>query len=155
MRSFIQRMKSRLKGRLIHSATERRPYVYLGTEYGGWPVVQEHINNKSTILSFGLGTDISFDLEAIKLFGCRVIGFDPTPRSINWLSQQHLPAAFSYHQVGIASEDGEAEFYPPKDGAHVSFSSQVSADRQSIEPIKAPVKKLSTILTEYSLPTPY
>ena len=39
---------------------------YLGTEYGGWLVDLDLIPERSTIVSAGIGEDISFDLELIR-----------------------------------------------------------------------------------------
>jgi len=58
-----------------HPATE-----YFGTAYGGWPVITSQLDSTSTVLSFGLGEDISFDLGVIDRFGSAVHGFDPTPK---------------------------------------------------------------------------
>jgi FkbM family methyltransferase len=152
MKKVLRRLKSKLTGRLIHSPTVSLPYDYFGTDYGGWPILKSTLSADSIILSFGLGTDISFDLAVIRACGCRVIGFDPTPRSIDWLAKQTLPEQFQYHQIGIAATDDEADFFPPSDGAHVSFSSQPSAATASLTPIRAPVRRLSTILDELQIP---
>lgn len=151
MKKLLRRLKATLSGRLIHKPSVSVPYNYYGTDYGGWPILVSSLNADSKVLSFGLGTDISFDLAVINAFGCQVIGFDPTPRSIEWLSKQRLPEQFKFHQIGIASSDGEAEFFPPADGQHVSFSSQASAASASVTPIKAPVRRLSTLLAELQL----
>ena len=39
-----------------------------GSQYGGWDVAVEHVNNTSVIYSFGIGTDASFDTEMIKRY---------------------------------------------------------------------------------------
>ncbi len=152
MKKLLRRLKARFSGRLIHKPAVSFSYQYYGTDYGGWPVIASSLNEDSIVLSFGLGTDISFDLAVITAFGCRVIGFDPTPRSIDWLSRQTLPQKFQFHQIGIAATDDEAEFFPPADGEHVSFSSQPSAGTASLMPIKAPVRRLSTLLDELEIP---
>ena len=46
---------------------------YLGTEYGGWLVDLDLIPERSTIVSAGIGEDISFDLELIRQKRCNVI----------------------------------------------------------------------------------
>merc|ERR1712070_537593 len=53
----------------------------LGSDYGGWSVVLDLLSPHSVIYSFGLGQDISWDLELIKASGAHVHGFDNTPRS--------------------------------------------------------------------------
>ena len=49
------------------------------------------------IYSFGIGEDISFDTELIGLYSCIVHGFDPTPRSINWIHFNTTPNKFIFH----------------------------------------------------------
>ena len=55
---------------------------YFGSKYGGW-YIYDHVNlNNSTIISCGVGEDISFDIEMINKYKLKVIFVDPTPRSI-------------------------------------------------------------------------
>lgn len=154
MKRFLKTIAATVRGRRIHRAEVSLPYVYLGTEYGGWPLLEGEITDRSLILSFGLGTDISFDLAAIERFGCRVIGFDPTPKSIAWLSRQTLPVNFTFHGIGIGAADGEADFFPPENAEHTSFSAQVGAGRGDVSPIRAPIRRLSTLLADFDLPVP-
>jgi hypothetical protein len=62
--------------------------VRLGSRYGGWDIVADRINDDSVIYSFGVGEDISFDLELIQNYGVVVHAFDPTPKSIQWVRGQ-------------------------------------------------------------------
>ena len=55
---------------------------FLGTPYGGWNFVTNKNLENSTIISAGVGEDISFDIEFINLFGGKVLFVDPTPRSL-------------------------------------------------------------------------
>jgi FkbM family methyltransferase len=54
---------------------------FLGTDYGGWVVDLSLIPEQSTIISAGIGEDISFDTALISRRGCNIIGVDPTPKS--------------------------------------------------------------------------
>jgi len=101
------------------------------------------------MLSFGVGEDISFDLEAIKL-GITVHAFDPTPRCHAWIAKQTLPPAFNFHPYGIAAEDGHAEFYPPADPKHVSYSAQAGVG-QSGSAVSIPVFRLGTIVDRLNM----
>ena len=42
-------------------------FSLVGTQYGGWCIDLDLIPEKSTIISAGVGEDISFDKELIKL----------------------------------------------------------------------------------------
>ena len=81
----------------------------------------------------------------INKFGSLVYAFDPTPESANWLSRQRLPGQFEFHPAGLASFDGQGEFYLPQDSRTVSHS----IDQQSYvgtSSIHVPVQRISTIM---------
>ena len=59
----------------------------LGSEYGSSVVVLDLIAPESTIISAGVGEDISFDLELIKQKGCKVIGIDPTDKAKTYVEK--------------------------------------------------------------------
>jgi hypothetical protein len=54
-----------------------------GSEYGGRVLSPKLLSTNFQILSFGVGTDISFDLELIGELGVTIHAFDPTPKSID------------------------------------------------------------------------
>jgi len=86
--------------------------LFLGSKYGGWWVCPSTISPSSIIYSFGVGDDISFDLAMIERYQVHVFAFDPTPRSIDWLSTQNLPEHFHFFDYGVAKFDGTAKLYP-------------------------------------------
>jgi len=116
-----------------------------GSEYGGWTICPDMITSESIVYSFGIGNDISFDIELIERFGVTVYAFDPTPKSIGWLKSQKLPEKFKAFDFGIADHDGFALFYPPQNPSHVSYSAVKKALFPQ-EPIKAQVYRLQTIM---------
>jgi FkbM family methyltransferase len=122
-------------------------HIVLGTVYGGWPIIPALTKRDSVVYSFGVGEDVSFDLAIINKFGCHVHAFDPTPKSIQWVSQQNLPQEFEFHPLGIGAKNGELTFYPPVDPKHVSFTIKRHA-RSRGEPTKAPVNDLETIMCQ-------
>lgn len=62
---------------------KRRPGILeFGSRYGRWAIDATRMSESTVIASFGLGDDVSFEDEVIARFGCRVVGFDPTPRSL-------------------------------------------------------------------------
>lgn len=105
-----------------------KPTVYVnkkwyGNSYGGFYVCQDFIGSNSIIYSFGIGEDISFDMELIKNHNSSVFAFDPTPKSINWVNQhEQLPANFSFFEYGLADRSGTVNFFLPKNSEHVSGS---------------------------------
>ena len=58
--------------------------IRLGSNYGGWHFLDHQNLNGTTIVSFGVGEDISFDIEFINKYNAKVVLVDPTPRSINY-----------------------------------------------------------------------
>jgi FkbM family methyltransferase len=138
----------------LHAAEVRLPHKVLGTDYGGWPLLTEHTPHSPLVFAFGVGEDISFDLAAIEQFGATVHAFDPTPRCRAWVERQTLPAAFHFHPIGLAAEDGEAEFFAPEKDVNVSFSAQPGPQSDRSLAVTAPVKRLSTIIAELGTAMP-
>ena len=62
----------------------------IGSDYGGWHVDTAFIPRKGYVISAGLGTDISFDMEVIKRFGCVVVGVDPTTLTLEAVRKSGL-----------------------------------------------------------------
>jgi FkbM family methyltransferase len=110
---------------ILYRQDERRTdMVRLGTEYGGWWVPRDLLGPDSICYAGGVGTDISFDLGLIGLFGCCVWGIDPTPKSITWIEGQNIDQRFALGPIGLAGESGQLRFYSPENSAHVSHSTK-------------------------------
>lgn len=126
------------------------PKVHLGTNYGGWfvaPGVLPH-DRQPIVLSFGVGDDISFDIEMITRYNAMVYAFDPTPRSVAWLAQQTgLPKAFEAFASGVADHDGIESFSLPT----VPEWGDYSVRRDSADKIDCDVKRISTVVNELKL----
>jgi FkbM family methyltransferase len=135
----------RLTGKPRYGVEASLPSVHLGTSYGGYAVVLDGLGPDSIVYSFGLGEDISFDLALIERTGCKVFGFDPTPRSIDWVRSQALPPQLQVQGVGVAGHDGKVSFAPPKDPTHISHSmvTGAGAGRATIE---VEVRRLGTLM---------
>lgn len=145
-----------LRGRLVFALNGYWPKIvqhagikYFGTEYGGWPVIEHLLDSESVVLSFGLGEDISFDLGVIEKFNCKVIGFDPTPKSVEWLSKQSLPENFQFVNVGLAGETGTIEFNAPENPDFASYSA--THESNSEKKVVLPVKDLESLVDELKL----
>lgn len=113
--------------------------IFLGTESGGWWICPTDLNEHSIIYDLGVGDDISFSLECIETFGCKVFAFDPTPRSIEFIENKNLPEQFLFRPYAIANYDGELTLCFPKQEEHISLSiasSQTAGDEEIIVPCK-------------------
>jgi FkbM family methyltransferase len=114
-----------------------------GTEYGGWTICPDHLSACSTIYSFGIGEDASFDTEVIRHYGAEVHAFDPTPKSLDWVKKQSWPAKFHFHPIGIGASDRVAAFFPPENPGHVSHS--ILERGSAASAIQVKLQRLATI----------
>lgn len=64
---------------------------YLGTEYGGWSVDLDEINDGDFIIDAGLGEDVSFIEELNQLKKVEIIGVDPTEKSHTYVENKNIP----------------------------------------------------------------
>ncbi len=124
--------------------------VYLGKTGASWPICPEALPANPLVYSFGVGEDISFDLELIRLFNATVHAFDPTPRAIAWISGQQRPANFHFHPCGLADHDGISRFRLPVNPAHVSHS--IVAEDSAAPSCELPVKRIQTFISELEHP---
>ena len=113
---------------------------------GSWIINPECIDSNSVIYSFGIGRDLSLELELIEKHETKIHAFDPTPVSLDWVSKQFLPVDLSVHEYGVAAFDGDLEFEIPRKQTGAHFSPVKRYKYKSTGTYKAPVKRLSTIL---------
>jgi FkbM family methyltransferase len=149
LRLLLQSCRRRAKARLgmdIDPVIEHRCVTErFGSYYAGWTVHPNLLGRDSVIYSFGIGEDISFDLELISRFNLTVFAFDPTPRSIQWVEAQTLPSNFNLLRYGLASKDGTIRLHSPSNANFVSHS-VIPPHRGETRAIEVPVHRLSTIL---------
>lgn len=118
----------------------------LGNPHAEWTFIPDALDESSVVYSFGAGGDISFETELSERFNSKIYIFDPTPSSISWMATQTLPPHVYFHPVGIAADDGYADFYAPRGngtGAHSKLKNEYAT-----QPIKVPMKRLTTIMKE-------
>lgn len=142
----ISGLGRRLAGKPRQGVEVELSSLRLGTEYGGYAVLSDRVGPDAIVYSLGLGEDISFDLELIERCGCKVFGFDPTPRSIAWVKAQNPPAQLQVRELGVAAYDGTASFAPPKNPEHISHT--MSAGNGASGEVTFEVRKLSTLMRE-------
>ena len=88
--------RSRRFRRHVSPAASPWPVEYLGTSYGGWAIPEDLLSADSVCYSAGVGTDVSFDAELIKRYGCKVHAFDLTPTSVAFIKQWDSPENFIF-----------------------------------------------------------
>lgn len=124
------------------------PHTWYGSKYGGFYILPDLLKSKSTVYSFGIGEDVSFDLEVIKRHGCTVFGFDPTPKSIKWVNDRNLQEQFVFKPYGIGKETGIVTFYLPENDEYVSGSLNENKNISTSKSISVPVKSFHDIISE-------
>jgi FkbM family methyltransferase len=122
--------------------------TWMGSGYGGFYVHLPALKDESTVLSFGVGEDISFDLNLMEAKNVRIHTFDPT-RGVDRFIRPFVEKyeSLSFAPVGLSARDGEDLFFPPENTEHVSCSvipNQQTRDRA----YKVQMKRLSSILKE-------
>ena len=144
-RQYVGRAFRVIRGRGLWQGRQIRcKSLHLGNEGARWCVCPDNLSASSVVYSFGVGEDISFDLELIRRFQVQLHAFDPTPRSIEWIRRQTLPKEFVFHEYGLADFDGCCKFLPPTNPLHVSHT---IVQRDSPWPaVELPVQRLATII---------
>jgi FkbM family methyltransferase len=102
--------------------TARKGLERLGGECA-WTLATEGLNRESRVLSAGAGHDISFELELIRRFGCRICLLDPSPtgeETLNLLGNAR-PQELEFVRAGLAGKEGELAFDNPLDATEGSF----------------------------------
>jgi FkbM family methyltransferase len=124
--------------------------MWYGKTGAGFFVCEEYLSKDSIIYSFGVGEEVSFDMQLIDKFGCKVYAFDPTPKSIKYVNNLPLNDNFIFFPYGIYRTNGFLKFYLPENKNYVSGSSlnRWKYDEREIKPIEVPVKTFSTIVAE-------
>ena len=126
---MIRRVRN---GSVFYRVAIERPKLWIGSSYGGF-FICPNLSPSSVVYSIGVGQDISFDEEIIERFDCHVWAYDPTPKSIDWVNTNSVPAKFHFNPLGISDKDEIATFFMPRDDTNVSGSvvesSFVSTDR--------------------------
>ena len=117
------------------------PVEIVGSEYGGYYINTEYFNSDDhySVLSFGVGEDLSFDEEMVTKHNAEVFAFDPTPKSYKYVKKHILyqNSMFHFLPYGLSNETKKQHFYLPKNQSYVSGSihkqSAVSNDWIEVE----------------------
>lgn len=143
----------------------------IGTEYGGWTIPQNALNESSVCYLAGAGEDISFDTGIAEKYGCRVFIFDPTPKAIRHFEILKMNAArgaptpinndsslfydislngfsrLTFCDVGLWDKEAVLKFYVPKNPEHASHS--ILNLQKTKNYIEAKVDRLLNIMNRF------
>ncbi|CAG7581517.1 MAG: putative methyltransferase [uncultured marine phage] len=79
---------------------------YLGTEYGGWTVDVDSINDGDVVISGGVGEDISFDESLMNEKNVKIIFVDPTEKSHKFM-EGRVTGENELLKMAITEKSGE------------------------------------------------
>jgi len=94
-----------------------------GSSYGGWSILEDSLNRESVVYSFGLGEDVSFDQSILVKYNCRLFGFDPTPKAVDWARAHMTHPKFTFHSSALSTSNKPLRMFLPTD----ANADQVSA----------------------------
>ncbi len=78
---------------------------------GNYLIHRVRAGSKPVIYSFGVGNDVSFDVEAADIFGVPVFMYDPTPNVALLMNDYHGDQRLVFKNEGIYSRDAEVKLY--------------------------------------------
>jgi len=140
-------IKVLLRKELVSKVQVNVPVQWYGNKNAGFYIYSKYLDNNSIVYSFGVGEDISFDLQLINSFQCKVFGFDPTPKSVNFIKKNNnLPSQYYFIPIAIFNYDGIVNLKLPENPNYVSCKISNESDKNNI--IEVPCKKFSTIVKE-------
>jgi hypothetical protein len=122
MINLIRKLKYLIQGKYIIVNKIKKDKQWFGNSYGGFYLLNNSIKKDSIIYSIGIGEDVSFDLDIIEKYSCKIFAFDPTPKSINGVNNNVSNKNFNFFPIGISDQKGTKLFYLPKESNHVSGS---------------------------------
>jgi FkbM family methyltransferase len=134
-------------------------HKWYGNDYGGFyicldmlPSPEKYIsrthNRDIVIYSCGVGEDISFDIDMMRDFDCKIFAFDPTPKSIEWIKQQNLSDKFIFFPYGINDKTEIQNLHLSNTSLDISASIYVHSYTADTESIPVQMKSLKDIAAE-------
>lgn len=104
------------------------------------------IPDDAVVLSFGIGTDTSFEEAVLSKYSrAHVYAFDPTPKSIKYVKKLEHEQRFHFFPCGLSKEDGYEIFFLPKDEESVSCST-IKNQYSSNNEIKVEMKSFASVV---------
>lgn len=131
------------------------PNVRMIGNYGGGFYLPKEIfcrgrQGHKIIYSVGIGENISFDEEILKVINADLYAFDPTPKAIDYINRNDINKKenFHFYSYGLSDKNGEEKFYLPKNKSHVSASIVLYDGIDKDDSIIVTMKRLDTVISE-------
>lgn len=114
---FIRDLRHRLFFGLILSRRFNLATLCAPGSVCPWTICPDGLNAKSVIYSGGVGSDISFEHELVRRFGCEVVLLDPSPTGVKTMAlpENNIPQ-FRYFPLALAGSTGRIELASPLQG---------------------------------------
>jgi len=108
-----------------------------------WTICTTGLNRTSVVYSGGVGSDISFEHELVKKFGCNVVLLDPSPtgKRTMELAENKIPQ-FTYIPSALAARSGSLRLAPPLDASGDSWYSAEDGRAK----VEVPCTDLATLM---------
>ncbi len=136
---------------IVESSDNSLQVQVIGSEYGRSAVVLDLIPFGSTVISAGVGEDISFDLELISLRGCNIIAIDPTEKSRSYVDRNRNEH-FHFVQKALCPPGNKTvKIYKNKNPQYVSDS--ITPHHHAVSPddfYESQTVSLQDLLQEYN-----
>lgn len=102
---FVQKYSGAQRTYLFDAIIDCETTMRVGTLFDGgkWICDPQSLSGSSVVYSFGIGDNISFDMDMAGMFGCSVYMFDPSPSVV---------ANFNRFQSGQSCGKGNISFLP-------------------------------------------
>lgn len=94
-----------------------KKYSYIDDSFqkiANYYLPKNFFNGEEVVASFGVGSDIEFENQLVNIFNQEIYLFDPTPKSIKYISKTNLSQNINFFPLGISSTAGVHKFYQTK-----------------------------------------
>jgi FkbM family methyltransferase len=147
---WLYRAVNKIRGWRLDDPDTKTEIILVGGDgglhnYGAWAIPASlFLDHASIVYAFGVGFDISFDLQLINGFGTVVQAFDPGDDVAAFVAAQKLPEEFVFHKYGLGTSNGTTSFTASDNGAFYRIPDSQSDDQH----VMLPTKSLPTIMKE-------
>ncbi len=129
----------------FHWLDQRVATEYHGSSYGGWALLRDSLTSNSIVYSLGIGQDVTFDLSIIKQYQNQVYAYDPTPKSINWVSTNVFEPKFIFHPIAASVMDGTLQLYAPSSESADQVSASIIPTSDNAISLDVPCQTIDTM----------
>ena len=117
----------------------------IGSQYGGYWIDVSLLRENPIVMSFGVGEEISFDLEMARRFNAWIYAYDPTPKAEIYMKSYESNDRISFYPIGISSKNEFVHFYLPKNENYVSGAQDKRDDLEN-DPILVEMRSCASII---------